>query len=58
MTTMKTSEQRPSKGMKPNDNNPSLKQREDGSIHLIYSMINDIDYQSYHERPMQHFQYY
>ena len=36
--------------MKPNDNNPSLKQREDGSIHLIYSVKNDIAYQSYHER--------
>ena len=50
MKPMKTIEQRPSKGMKPNENNPSLKQREDGSLHLTYSVKNDIAYQSYHER--------
>ena len=54
MTTMKTTEQRPSKGMNTNENNAILRQRKDGSTRLVYSTKDHIEYQNYYERQRVH----
>ena len=50
LTTMKTSEQSPIKGMKNTEKPASLTKRKDGSIHLIYSTKTDIQYRTHEER--------
>ena len=50
LTTMKTSEQSPIKGMKNTEKSASLTKRKDGSLRLIYSTKTDIKYRTYEER--------